>query len=138
MIVPVLVRQAGKPSKEILNYAVLDEQSNVSFVSQRLCELLDLEGPPTDLLLTTMQERNVHVLSNRICGLEVLDLCREHAMKLPMLFKRDVTPASRLQIPKAEVALEWEHLCPIADKLMLYDPDVETSLLIGNNCPSIV
>ena len=138
MIVPVLVRQAGKPSKEILQYAVLDDQSNVSFVSQRLCELLDLEGPPTDLLLTTMQERNVHVSSNRICGLEVLDLCREHAVKLPMLFKRDVIPASRSQIPKAEVALEWEHLRPIADKLMPYDPDVEISLLIGSNCPSIV
>ncbi|CAH3167848.1 unnamed protein product [Porites lobata] len=76
MIVPVWVRQVSQPSKEVLQYAVLDDQSNVSFVSQSLCEKLDLQGPPTDLLLTTVQERNVHVPSNRICGVEVLDFRR--------------------------------------------------------------
>ena len=138
MIVPVWVRQVSQPSKEVLQYAVLDDQSNVSFVSQSLCEKLDLQGPPTDLLLTTVQERNVHVPSNRICGVEVLDFRREHAVKLPMMFKRDIIPASRSQIPKASVARKWEHLCPIADELMPYNPSVEISLLIGNNCPSIV
>ena len=38
----------------------------------------------------------------------------------------------------ASVARKWEHLCPIADELMPYNPSVEISLLIGNNCPSIV
>lgn len=138
MIVPVWVRHISKPSQEVLHYAVLDDQSNVSFVSQSLCEKLNLQGSPTDLLLTTVQERNVHTPSSRICGLEVLDLKREHSVKLPMLFTRDAIPASRSQIPKASVAQEWEHLRPIAEKLMPYDPNVEISLLIGNNCPSIV
>lgn len=138
MIVPVWVRHISKPSQEVLQYAVLDDQSNVSFVLQSLCEQLDLQGSPTDLLLTTVQERNVHTPSSRICGLEVLDFNREYAVKLPMLFTRDSIPASRSQIPKASVAQEWEHLHPIADKLMQYEPDVEISLLIGNNCPSIV
>ncbi len=89
-----------------------------------------------DLLLTTGQERNVHTPSSRMCGFEVLDLNREH-VNLPMLFTRDAIPASRSQIPKASVAQEWEHLRPIADKLMLYDHHVEISLCIGNNCPSI-
>ncbi|KAL9970518.1 hypothetical protein ACROYT_G022905 [Oculina patagonica] len=138
MIVPVWVRHISKPNQEVLHYAVLDDQSNVSFVSQSLCEKLNLQGSPTDLLLTTVQERNVHTPSSRICGLEVLDLKREHSVKLPMLFTRDAIPASRSQILKASVAQEWEHLRPIADKLMPYDPNVEISLLIGNNCPSIV
>ena len=57
-----------------------------------------------------------------------------------MLFKRDVIPASHFQISKVKVAWEWEHLCPIADKLMPYDryPDIEISLHIGSNCPSVV
>jgi len=138
MIVPVWVRQVSQPSEEVLQYAVLDDQSNVSFVSQSLCEKLILEGPPTDLLLTTVQERNVHVPSNHICGVEVLDFRREHAVRLPMMFKRDIIPASRSQIPKASVARKWEHLCPIAEELMPYNPSVEISLLIGDNCPSIV
>ena len=55
-----------------------------------------------------------------------------------MMFKRDIIPASRSQIPKAGVARKWEHLRPVADELMPYNPSVEISLLIGNNCPSIV
>ena len=55
-----------------------------------------------------------------------------------MMFKGDIGPASRSQIPKASVARKWEHLRPIADELMPYNPSVEITLLIGNNCPSIV
>lgn len=137
MIVPVWVRSTSEPSKEVLQYAVLDDQSNVSFVSQSLCERLNLQGPSTDLLLTTVQEQNVNIQSKRVSNV-VLDYQWEHAVKLPLWFKRDVIPASRSQIPKVKVAREWEHLCPIADNLMPYDPDIEISLLIGSNCPSIV
>jgi len=101
-------------------------------------EKLNLQGPPTDLLLTSVQEQNVHVPRNRICRVEVLDLRREYAVKLPMMFKRDIFPASHSQIPKASVAQKWEHLRPVADELMQYSPSVEISLLIGNNCPTIV
>ncbi|XP_068707887.1 uncharacterized protein [Montipora foliosa] len=58
LIVPVWVRPVGQPEKEILQYAVLDDHSNVSFVSQTLCERFHLDGPSTELLLTTMQEQN--------------------------------------------------------------------------------
>ena len=42
MIVPVWVRQVDETSKEVMQYAVLDDQSNVSFVSQSLYEKLNL------------------------------------------------------------------------------------------------
>ena len=57
LIVLVCVRPVGQPEKEILQYAVLDDHSNVSFVSQTLCERFHLEGPSTELLLTTMQAK---------------------------------------------------------------------------------
>ena len=68
----------------------------------------------------------------------MLDFRREHAVRLPMMFKRVIIPASRSQIPKASVARKWEHLRPIAEELMPYNPSVEISLLIRNNCPNIV
>jgi len=34
MPVPVWVRSSSEASKEVLQYAVLDDQSNVSFISQ--------------------------------------------------------------------------------------------------------
>ena len=42
IIIPVRVRPEGDPSKESLEYAVLDDQSNVGFVSEILCDRLSL------------------------------------------------------------------------------------------------
>ena len=47
MIVPVWVRSVGEPEREILQYAVLNNHSNVSFVCETRCELLNLQGPAT-------------------------------------------------------------------------------------------
>ena len=138
MIVPVWVRPVGEPEKEILQYAVLKDHSNVSFVSQTLCERFNLQGPSTELLLTTMQQHNARVKTRKISGLEILDYHRECVIKLPVAFTRDLVSANRSQIPKPEVAREWKHLKPFADKLTPYHPDAEISILIGNNCPRAI
>ena len=59
-------------------------------------------------------------------------------MKMPVAFTRELVSANRSQIPKPEVAREWQHLKPIADKLTPYHPDAEISILIGNNCPRAI
>ena len=138
MIVPVWVRPVGEPEREILQYALLDDHSNVSFVSQTLCERFNLQGPATELLLTTMQQQNARVKTRKISGLEVLDYHRECVVKMPVAFTREVVSANRSQIPKPEVAREWQHLKPIAEKLTPYHPDAEISILIGNNCPKAI
>ncbi|XP_038055409.1 uncharacterized protein LOC119727556 [Patiria miniata] len=138
MIIPVLVRSESDPAREFLEYAILDEQSNSCFVSKSLCERMNLQGPETQLLLSTMQEQNVQITSSRISGLEVLDVNREHTVKLPVCFKRDSVPAKKSQIPKPAVVHQWPHLKSLADKLMPYDPTLHISLLIGSNCPRVV
>ena len=47
MIVAVWVRSVGEPEREILQYAVLNNHSNVSFVCETRCELFNLQGPAT-------------------------------------------------------------------------------------------
>ena len=138
MIVPVWVRPVGEPEKEILQSAVLDEYSNVSFVSETLCERLTLQGPSTELLLTTMQEENVHVQARKISGLEVLDYHRECVVKMPVAYTRELVSTNRSKILKAEVVRKCQHLKPIADKLTPYQPVAEISILIGNNCPRAI
>ena len=138
MIVTVLVRPVREPEREILQYTVLDDHSNVSFASKTLCERFNLQGPATELLLTTMQQQNTHVETRKISGLEVLDYHRECVVKMPVAFTRELVSANRSQIPKPEVAREWQHLKPIADKLTPYHPDAEISILIGNNCPKAI
>ena len=57
---------------------------------------------------------------------------------MPAAFTRELVSANRSQIPKPEVAREWQHLKPIADKLTPYHPDAEIFILIGNNCPKAI
>ena len=95
MIIPVLVRSEDDLSAEFLEYAILDEQSNTSFVSRDLCERMNVKGPETQLLLSTMQEQNVCIASERISGLEVLDIDREHKVKLPVCFMCTSVPAKK-------------------------------------------
>ena len=90
------------------------------------------------LSLTTMHQQNAHVETRKISGLEVLDHHRECVVKMPVAFTRELVSANRSQIPKPEVAREWQHLKPIADKLTPYHPDAEISILIGNNCPKAI
>ena len=49
-----------------------------------------------------------------------------------------VISANRPQIPKPEIAREWEHVKSVADRLTPYHPDAEISILIGNNCPKAI
>ena len=138
MIVPVWVRPKNQPDKEILQCAVLDDQSNVAFISQALCDKLQVKGPQTQLVLSTVQEQNVLIESNRVSEIEVLDYHREECIELPPMFTRETVPGSHHQIPKAAVDSKWSHLQSVADKLMPCESDIEISLLIGNNCPRAI
>ncbi len=138
MIVPVWVRSKNEPEKEILQYAILDDQSNVGFISQALCDKLQVKGPQTQLLLSTVQEQNVLIDSNRVSGIEVLNYLKEECIELPQMFTRETVPGSHHQIPKAAVVRKWSHLQSVADELMPYESDIEIALLIGNNCPRAI
>ena len=138
LIVPVSVMPVGQPEKENLQYAVLDDHSNVSFVSQTFSKRFNLEGPSTELLLTTMQEQKARVKISKISGLDVLDYRRECVVKMPVAFSRGDVSVNRSQIPKLVVAREWEHLNSVANRLASYHPDAGISILSGNNCPKAI
>ncbi|XP_063969426.1 uncharacterized protein LOC135157513 [Lytechinus pictus] len=137
MIVPVWVRHKDEPSREFLHYAILDDQSNVGFVSDGLCEQLGVQGAETTLKLTTMHT-TTSIQSRKVCGLQVLDFKKENEIDLPPSFSRESVPAHRSQIPKGEVMKEWPHLEPVAHELMPYNTSIKVSLLIGNNCPRAI
>ncbi|XP_071491991.1 uncharacterized protein [Diadema antillarum] len=114
MIVPVWLRHKDNPTKERLVYAILDDQSNVSFVSKSATKELNVKE--------NFRTRGLGLQEGE-CG-----------STTSSLRTREILPISRPQIPKPEVAKRWPHLRPIADKMMPYSTTVEVSLLIGNDC----
>lgn len=70
-IVPVLVSSVQEPQKEVLTYALLDTQSDSTFILEDLLEDLNVEPQPVKLKLSTMTAVNTVLSSKSIRGLQV-------------------------------------------------------------------
>ncbi|XP_050390455.1 uncharacterized protein LOC126809746 [Patella vulgata] len=133
MIVPVWLSHKDNPSKEILTYALLDSQSDTTFVLDKTCDALDIEGLPVKLSLSTMFAKDTLIDSRKLNGLVVRGYNFDVRIPLPDTYTRDIMPANRTHIPTPDVAKRWSYLEPVANKLQpLMSCDV--GLLIGYDC----
>ncbi|XP_062848434.1 uncharacterized protein LOC134310729 [Trichomycterus rosablanca] len=134
MIVPVWVSYKRNPSKEKLVYALLDTQSDTTFIDEDVSKELQVATQPVKLKLTTMMGENRIMKSERVSDLCVRGYDSTIHIDLPSTYTKDCIPANREHIPTRETAKHWEHLTTIADSLppLL---DCEVGLLIGYNCP---
>ena len=140
MIIPVWINHSDNPQTKILVYALLDDQSNTTFVTQEALKSLNVSGPETQLSLSTMHADNEVIASNKmkIKGLAVSDYDHNVSIPLPTTFSCTTLPARRRQIPCPEMVNQWPHLVPIANSLTPYQHNVEVGLLIGSNCPRAI
>ncbi|XP_070402542.1 uncharacterized protein [Nothobranchius furzeri] len=109
-IVPVYVSSLTQPDKEILVYALLDSQSDTTFILKDVADTLDAKKDPVKLKVSTITSRTKVVSSERLTGLEVRGLKSEVKIKLPVSYTREYIPANRAHIPTSETAMSWPHL----------------------------
>ena len=133
MIVPVYLSHCDTPEKEVLVYALLDTQSDTTFVLHDTCTALGLSGIDVKLSLSTMYAENRVVDSQKIKGLSVRGLNNSLRISLPNAYTRNIMPANRSHIPTPEMTRKWPHLEPIAEYLTDLNP-CQIGLLIGYNC----
>ena len=138
LIIPVWVSSSENPMNKQMTYALIDCQSNATFVTEKLRQELGLEGVQSHLLLSTLHKENEVVESRKVKGLVVMDMKHQNSIPLPQVLTRQTIPFKSSQIPKPEVAMCWEHLKPIASELLPYKKDMEVGLLIGTNCPRAI
>ena len=132
-ILPVWVSTKGNPQQEKLVYAILDTQSNTTFVNETICEDLHPHSEPVKLRLTTITETESDIMSKRISGLQVRGYTSNIVIDIPFAYTRELIPADTTHIPTRDTAKNWSHLHSIVDKVppLL---DCEIGLLIGYNC----
>ena len=138
MIVPVWISHTDNVQEEKLVYALLDYQSDTTFISQETMNCLQVNGPKTQLSLSTMHAENELVPSQKIKGLVVSDINRNTTIQLPTTFSCESIPAKRQQISCPEMAQPWPHLDSIAHHLVPLQTDVSVGLLIGSNCSQAI
>ncbi|KAI2657327.1 2,3,4,5-tetrahydropyridine-2,6-dicarboxylate N-acetyltransferase [Labeo rohita] len=74
MIVPVWVSSVKNSSNEQLVYALLDTQSDTTFIDEDISNALQVESHPVKLKLTTLMGDNVIIRSKRVSDLRVRGL----------------------------------------------------------------
>ena len=136
-IVPVVLYHKDNPSKEIKTYALLDDASDTTFVTNKVKNELEVEGVDTSLNLSTMHGRRV-ITVTRIDGLIVERPDRRAQVELPKAYARDIIPSRKDQIPTPAVAGKWQHLKKIRDKIPPLDENLDVGILIGSNCPKAI
>ena len=113
-IVPVSVSHSGGPDYERLVYALLDTQSDTTFILNDTCAALGVDGTPVQLSLSTMSASNKIIQSSRINGLHVRAYNGDSTIAFP--------PTQR-----------WPHLHNVTNKLIPLN-ECEVGLLIGYDC----
>ena len=133
MIVPVWLSSSKRPDAEVLVYAILDTQSDSTFVLKETCDELDADKQPTKLRLSTITSQESVVDSQRVSGLQVRGYNSDLKIPIPVAYTSTSIPADEDHIPTTTTAKNWGHLRPIEDK-MLDLLDCNVGLLVGYDC----
>ncbi len=133
MIVPVWLSHRDAPEKETLLYALLDSQSDTTFILEDACNALEVDGCDVMLSLSTMSASNQMINSQKIAGLQVRGYNTPLKLTLPEVYTREIMPANRSHIPTPEMAMRWPHLNRVADQIPPL-MNCNVGLLIGYNC----
>lgn len=130
MILPVYV--TGVTGHEIMTYALIDTQSDSTFVSDKLAESLG-SGIRCNLSVSTMTTHNQVIKSTKYQQIKVRGFNSDRSLVIPAAFSRPSIPVNRSHIPTPDLARGWAHLESIADKIAPLQ-SCEVGLLIGYNC----
>ena len=135
-IVPVLVSHPDNPEREVLTYAMLDTQSDASFVVDSVLRELCAPSQSTELRITTMTSQQALMNTNKVSNLVVRGYGRSRSaqVSLPPVYSRPKIPVSREHIPTRDKARNWKHLRKVANQVPPLLP-CEVGLLIGYDCP---
>jgi len=133
MIVPVWISSEQAPSLEVLTYALLDTQSDSSFISADVIQSLVVESQPVKLKLSTMVSSST-VECNAVSNILVRGMNLFKRIKIERCYTQDVIAVDRSHIPTRATAERWPHLQVIVDEMSTLQ-GCEVGLLIGYNCP---
>ena len=134
MVVPVFLSHRDNPDREELIYAMLDTQSDATFVTERTARVLGLKGKNIHLSLSTMTTNDEIVKCCKYSNLAVRGYNSEIKIALPQAFSRKTIPMNRQHIPNADMIQGWPHLERLKNQL---PPDLncDVGVLIGYDCP---
>ena len=130
---PVMLYHKDAPDESIMVYALLDDQSNSTFIAQQTMDKLKATGQPVKIKLATMLAEET-INSEVVHGLSVCNVSEGTPILLPGAYFRESIPTNRSLIPRPKTVMQWHHLASVAEQLLPYVDNVE----IGLDCPRAI
>ena len=134
MIVPVWLSSRDKPDNARLVYALLDTQSDTTFMATHTGKKLETPSEPVRLKLSTMTAKDKTISCDKYKDLTVRGYDSNIRIPLPTVYTRQFIPVDESHIPTPDTAKTWPHLKGIAHRIHPLQ-DCEIGLLIRYNCP---
>ena len=133
--IPVWLSSKHNPKEEKLVYALLDSQSDTTFVTKPVIDQFSLpksSKQTTCLRMSTINGKSQSTVI-KVIDLQVRGFKGDTFIELPQVYTVDHIPLRPQNIPTCDVAKNWAHLQGIADKLppLL---NCEPGILIGFDC----
>ena len=136
ILVDVFVK--SEPSKSHRVYAIIDDQSNASLISNELADSLGATGPSEKYFLSTCHSSNETKYGRRVSGLVARSVTDLRETDLPTLVECENIPDDKREIPTPEVARRFAHLESIADEILPLDPNAGVHILLGRDAPELL
>ncbi|XP_057294388.1 uncharacterized protein LOC130622946 [Hydractinia symbiolongicarpus] len=132
-VVPVVLSHP-KSAESITTYAMLDNCSQGTFITDEIVHRLNLTGISSTIVVKTLTSESRED-SCLITGLMVEPITRDFKVTIQSCYSRRHLPIDPMEIPTPEKVAEWPHLRHIKHSFHKYDPGIPIGLLIGANCP---
>lgn len=131
-LVPVFVSHDSNPHNEVLTYAMLDNQSDITYITDDVAQQVSKPDIKTTIPISTMTSSCQPVVCNRYSGLSVRGYNCSKRLQIDTLYGCVSVPNNHTA-PSAEDLSKWEHLADIVDE---FPPvlDCEVGMLIGHDC----
>ena len=133
MVVPVWLTHSTDPHRSRLVYALLDSQSDSSFILDQTLNSFAVSSMEVNLTVSTMIGSNQSVSSRKTSGFRVRGHNLSESIALPPLYSRPDIPHNRNHFPSKEFCSKFDHLRSVAQQISSFH-NIEVGLLIGFDC----
>lgn len=130
-IVPIFINKAEEPESKVMTYAILDNQSDCTFISEDLADKLDASGERSILQVRTLNGQK-SMGCKKVSGLQVQGVLEAQSLLLQEVYTTEKLPVNRDHIPTREYVDAWPHLRSLQVPSLL---PVEVGILIGYDNP---
>ena len=133
MTVPVYVSSSEDPASEVLTYALIDNQSDKSYILQEISDLLLTARVKSKLKVSTITSRDEIQWSDQLVNLQVRGFSSTEAITVNEVYSLPDIPASSEHIPTPQTAAAWPHLEHLAEKFAPLQ-ECQVGMIIGFPC----